>query len=818
MLRSPAFRCLHLFALLAATVAVGLGLLDSVTRPPPVAVPASSSRPAHAGSGRVFIFLVDSLRYETAMDPSMMPNLARLREQATWARMLPTHDAVTVPALRAAFTGEDRFTVFSFAENLWHHEARDRSVFTQLAAAGLATCVWSDGSFKQFSRDLAEEHRVPRGPVGLETGQNRGVLAGLEAFLSGRCETVVAHVNYSDRVAHKVGIHDPEYRRVYAVVDEMIARLDEALGPEHTFVVMGDHGHDERGHHVMGLDVPTLALYRGTGFARGLDLGTIPIRDTRFLVSWALKVPLPPAYAGGRHPKALIAAGDLPADLAEPFDALAAQAEMGAGVPPQRRGAYLTALAAVCAMIGAWFRVALGPRGLGWPALLSWGALVGAVLSGWALAGGALALAAILWPTARRAVTWGAVAMGAALVLAAWGAALLLARGTVHYPQYELLVAVWAAVAIAGAFCARRFGAMRTTWALLLVAGGLLYPTVYRYGAPATMVPVWVCCLAFATVEDARITPKRLLLLGAIWALLVPFAVVNSVQFQFETWVPELHAVLWGARGAKHPAWPGLALALAAKLVFLVPWRAGTASRLTGAAVALTVAVVETGWLGTAGRLIALVTAVTLAGLAVALRFRAARSDRGPLVRVLVVGALLLVYVYSVRIPPASYLWTDCLLAALVLSARYLGDHVVIRDQGGVYPFLLVMAVLVTGWTGMAWGFGRFEWGFLYDVFDAGFVEEQAALFVVPIAGRYLLPLVVARLLLAECLGKRHAYPRAAAMLLAGGKTLSLLLITWGMSYTLVSSHIFVEAMSQTALWAALSLVLFWPGWSARRS
>ena len=82
----------------------------------------------------------------------------------------------------------------------------------------------------------------------------------------------VVHVTYTDHTAHELGIADPEYRKRFGRVDEMVARVAAAIPPGDTFVLLGDHGHDAAGRHALGLDVPTFALYRGPRERTGVDL------------------------------------------------------------------------------------------------------------------------------------------------------------------------------------------------------------------------------------------------------------------------------------------------------------------------------------------------------------------------------------------------------------------------------------------------------------------------------------------------------------------------------------------------------------------
>src|SRR5262249_30874490 len=104
------------------------------------------------------------------------------------------------------------------------------------------------------------------------------------------------------------------YRERFRAADAMVAAMDRAVPSDETLVVMGDHGHDAKGRHSFGLDVPTFAVYRGARFQRAHDLGTTPIREHRYLLGWALGLPLPSDYDGPRHPEALVSHGPLPGD------------------------------------------------------------------------------------------------------------------------------------------------------------------------------------------------------------------------------------------------------------------------------------------------------------------------------------------------------------------------------------------------------------------------------------------------------------------------------------------------------------------------
>lgn len=130
---------LLLVLLLCVTVAlgdeiVGFAITGLASRDAVTAVPRAEGRPWHEGRPRVFAVLADSLRYETAIDPVVMPNVARLFPRAARARVRSTRDAVTVPAIRAAFKGVERTELFDFVSSLFRGRSGVTSLFTDLRA------------------------------------------------------------------------------------------------------------------------------------------------------------------------------------------------------------------------------------------------------------------------------------------------------------------------------------------------------------------------------------------------------------------------------------------------------------------------------------------------------------------------------------------------------------------------------------------------------------------------------------------------------------------------------------------------------------
>ena len=110
----------------------------------------------HQGNPRAFVLIADSLRFQTPTATDLMPHLTSMRAAATTARVETVRDAVTVPALRAAFTGRSREQVLGFVRNSLKGDQGIPSLLSQVAETGGRTAIYSDGSFLQFGEDVAD--------------------------------------------------------------------------------------------------------------------------------------------------------------------------------------------------------------------------------------------------------------------------------------------------------------------------------------------------------------------------------------------------------------------------------------------------------------------------------------------------------------------------------------------------------------------------------------------------------------------------------------------------------------------------------------
>ena len=751
----------------------GLAAVDVLSAPPRVISSGAAGAPG-SQPGRAFVLVIDSLRYQTAISPELMPYLTALRARSSFARVTPTRDAVTVPCLRAAFTGRDRTRVFGFVENFFKGNAGLESLFTQLAQTGRSAAVYSDGAFDQFGdRGIA---RLSNGDPVAEGGesedrrdhvdeQNATLPVALAEYLGGKRDLVVMHVTYTDHVAHEVGISAPLYKQRYRAADALVERLDRELPAGDTLVVMGDHGHDATGRHAVGLDVPTYALYRGPRFTAGLDLGTIAIRDHRYLLGFGLGLPLPEDYSGELHVNALRAEAS---GLGSYAASIGRKREVSPGVPPEQYLSYALGAVILAGLFALWLQLtaaaALSDRMAKAQPKRSWLLPVGTAFLG-ALSVFALGL---LFPRVRPFV---------------------------HEPMFLTLGALWLGLWGLALFVTWRRRGLMVASVVLALPLFFAVPTVYRYGAPVALGPVWlgwVGCIALLLGLLQQWRPP-LPAAGLLCALLVPFGFAESSGFRFDEWVLWPPAVL---------PYGFLLLSLVAKWIVLVPPRM---PRSAADAPVFAFGLCA-GLLLTAAQVGVLPDMLQLAAALVLLVFwattkRELRATAG-------ITGLLLLHHYAVRVPASAYYWQDCWLAALVLSAR-LGRRLPSPARTYSHAVLLLLAFVASGWVSFAWTLHRLEWRFLYDFWSAAFVEAHVAAFLPLLAGRFALPLLAARAVLRRELDDAAdgSSQRALglAWLLAGSKVASLMFWSYGIAFVSVASDVYLEAVQETSLtWALL--------------
>jgi hypothetical protein len=188
------------------------------------------------------------------------------------------------------------------------------------------------------------------------------------------------------------------------------------------------------------------------------------------------------------------------------------------------------------------------------------GAWLAIILLGWA-GGMAVAAIAVAAPLAhrrfpRRDVLW-ALVPATLLLLVPWGFLLSMGRPLLAWPRHRNVTLAWFAAIAVGLVVSIRVGAMNAAWILLAASGLLLYPTVFPYGAPSAMAPVWAALLLYLVIEDLRrrrsLAPEpdhnpRYALLIPVVLLILPFGLVfATLEYKFDSWyVFYVRKWLWG--------------------------------------------------------------------------------------------------------------------------------------------------------------------------------------------------------------------------------------------------------------------------------
>jgi hypothetical protein len=747
-------------AVAAVDAAVGKVQRDAEARAARALPPAVASAP-RAGE-RAFVLIVDSLRAETA---DALPALRDLRARGAFLRVRNTQDAATVPSIRAAFTGEPQRSIFAFARNFVKVGGSWSSVFGDLAARGQTSAAFSDGAFFELRGAIAEVHDHDPPPGDDEERQRRGFAQALALFGQGRHRLVVFHVTLGDSAAHATGVGSAPYRRAFETIDALIREADAAVPANETFVVFGDHGHDLQGRHFPGLNIPTVALYRGPGFVPGAVAGPVPLTIHRYLLSWALGLPLPAAYRGGAAPGVLRAEGALPAAYAAP------PAEISSVADRRARLAWMLPLYGAIAAVAAFGARRLATRPMPWRAALAASA---ALVAGFA--------------------AWG-------FELHGWRLAVAPLRATQVWTLWLGVLAVGA-----GGVGVGLVPPMAVLWAALAVPALLLFPSAGREGWADGMGRVWAIGLAVLVIAWARrralerawrLTEAERLALVALPFLAccaMPFFYAETGGLEFN-WIGYLTS-------NRYEFWVVLSVGVRAVL-FVRPER-GRFATLVGLAVVALLSVVSFGG-ALAGAPVRLAVAVGLAAAAIAAR-RHARTRAAA--SILVNAALLLAFRATVVLDERVFLQLELLLAGLrvtMLVGRVLGRA---EDGPSLAAWLEAMALLVTAWSTLALTLYRLEWHILYEFFAPATVEQRIGLFLPVIVGRYALPLVLARRLLAEARPPGDGGAWRAAFGVAAGKTASLVLIASGYAIYDPTSELFTQAIMNVLTFSVPLLAL----------
>lgn len=250
------------------------------------AVVANDARGPH----RVLVLIVDGLRYETALDSNVMPNLQRLRKQGASGKLETVFEGFSVPAIKAAFTGTAETQLVNVVRNFRFSSLPLESVFLDAERAGKRVLIVGDEPFRQFG--TLAERRVPPARANMYAEDAARPAMALSAWQREGFDVVVCHYETTDWRAHEFGIHAPQYRTAFHTADSIVTAFAAARQPNDYLVVFGDHGHNAAGEHKTGIYIPSYALMLGPDVKSGAEFASLDIGNIRLLLSHALGIRL----------------------------------------------------------------------------------------------------------------------------------------------------------------------------------------------------------------------------------------------------------------------------------------------------------------------------------------------------------------------------------------------------------------------------------------------------------------------------------------------------------------------------------------------
>ena len=226
---------------------------------------------------RVVIVIVDALRYDTSLDPQVMPYLNELRGQGAAALMHSQPPSYSEPGYATLLTGAWPSINDGPAVNL---DYADIPTFTQddlFSAAhrsGLPTAI---SGYYWFEK-LVPQAAVDAGfyTPGENAAADQDVMAAALPMLSGDAQLVLIHIDQVDYAGHfQGGPRDPRWNAAASRADKYLRQIVSTLDLKRdTVLVVSDHGQIDRGGHGGPEPVTLLEPYVLAG--AGVRPGTYP--------------------------------------------------------------------------------------------------------------------------------------------------------------------------------------------------------------------------------------------------------------------------------------------------------------------------------------------------------------------------------------------------------------------------------------------------------------------------------------------------------------------------------------------------------------
>jgi hypothetical protein len=251
-------------------------------------------------AAKVLFIMVDALRADQALDPSLVPVLTELCERGACGTAIGSQVSVTVMGVLAAAVGQTndfRWIFKDFDPDEYQGPNMLRSVRSLGKSTGLfGDDTWSALFHSSFSL-IASRSGLPRwlyyreAVYGVDTIHMSRARHHLRAH---QPDLSVIHLVGVDHTEHRYDIHGPEMKRKLRELDQMIRDLMAYAGPDTVIMLSSDHGASDSGNHagagVLARTTPFVVAGPGIKHVEGLDLD---LRDWSVLITELMGAAIP---------------------------------------------------------------------------------------------------------------------------------------------------------------------------------------------------------------------------------------------------------------------------------------------------------------------------------------------------------------------------------------------------------------------------------------------------------------------------------------------------------------------------------------------
>ncbi len=249
-------RLILVIVLGAGAILLALELIDNLYE---YRSPLSNNPPVPGRSfgdpfGEQIVFvLIDGLRYDTSLDPAVMPTLNQLRNQGASAKVLSQTPSYSIPGYGVLLTGAWQYLSDAPAFNLDYEDIpafTQDNVFSSAKRHGRKTAAsayyWFEKLIPADSLDIG--YFTP----GEDKLADRAVVDAAIPWLESReYDLILIHIDQVDYAGHHEGgpqkdAWNQAANRADALLAEIVSEMDLS---EDVLVISSDHGHIDQGGH-----------------------------------------------------------------------------------------------------------------------------------------------------------------------------------------------------------------------------------------------------------------------------------------------------------------------------------------------------------------------------------------------------------------------------------------------------------------------------------------------------------------------------------------------------------------------------------------